>query len=88
MEETQREFQTELQKLEGEKKLLENTILNQSKSNSSDNETEKISLEEKVRIIISKSSKLETIFFHDLSTMQGLVIYMKFIIFTGRNRKD
>ncbi|XP_078317677.1 uncharacterized protein LOC111118975 isoform X1 [Crassostrea virginica] len=50
LEETQREFQTELQKLEGEKKLLENTILNQSKSNSSDNETEKISLEEKEEI--------------------------------------
>lgn len=78
MEETQREFQTELQKLEGEKKLLENTILNQSKSNSSDNETEKISLEEKVRIILSKSSKLGTIFFHDLSTMQGFVIFMKY----------
>nr|XP_034313961.1 kinesin-like protein KIN-7I isoform X3 [Crassostrea gigas] len=60
LEETQMDFQTELQKLEVEKKSLEETVLNQSKLTSVDDQNEKIyNLEEKLEALASENGKLK-----------------------------
>lgn len=54
------DFQTELQKLEVEKKSLEETVLNQSKLTSVDDQNEKIyNLEEKLEALASENGKLK-----------------------------